>query len=76
MFQIMAALFFTVALIAPLVVIVLTLHLNWNIIVTALRGPISPAPLIIRESVEPRVTGRITPRPARRLPASFARVAA
>ena len=39
MFQIVAALFFTVALIAPLAVIVLTLHLNWNIIAAALRGP-------------------------------------
>lgn len=76
MFQIVAALFFTAALIVPLAVIVLTLHLNWNIIAAALRGYTSPSPLIIRKSAEPRVIGRITLRPAHGLPVKFARVAA
>jgi len=45
MFQVLAALFFTLALIAPIAVIVLTLHQNWAIIAAALRGSPAPAPI-------------------------------
>lgn len=65
MFQLLAALFFTLALIAPLAVIVLTLHQNWAAIAAALRGTPSPAPIIAPASRKPRPAARISPRPVR-----------
>jgi len=43
MFQVMATVFFTIALIAPVAIIALTLHENWMQICTALRGAPSSA---------------------------------
>lgn len=75
MFQVLAALFFTLALIAPLAVIVLTLHQNWTAIVTALQGPPAPVPLVITGSRKTRPALRVSSRPSR-LPLQPARVAA
>ncbi|RED15604.1 hypothetical protein [Parasphingopyxis lamellibrachiae] len=65
MFQLLAALFFTLALIAPLAVIVLTLHQNWAAIAAALRGTPSPAPIIVTGTRRPRAAARISSRPVR-----------
>ena len=62
MFQVLAALFFTLALIAPLAVIVLTLHQNWAAIAAALRGTASPAPMVITGSRKFRPAVRVRSR--------------
>ena len=75
MFQVLAALFFTLALVAPLAVIVLTLHQNWAAIATALRGAPSPAPMVVAGSRRTRLAARVSPRAAR-LPRQPVRAAA
>jgi hypothetical protein len=75
MFQVLAALFFTLALIAPLAVIILTLHQSWATIISALRGAPAPAQMVIRVSRSPRPAARVSSRPAR-LPLQPVRVAA
>lgn len=75
MFQVLAALFFTLALVVPLAVIVLTLHQNWAIIAAALQGAPSPAPMVITESRRLRPAARVSPRSARQ-PRQPVRVAA
>ena len=42
MFQLMATTFFALALIAPLAVIILTLHNHWDAVIRALLGKQSP----------------------------------
>lgn len=65
MFQVLAALFFTLALVAPLAVIILTLHQNWAAIASALRGTPAPAPMVITGSRKQRPAVRLSYRPAR-----------
>lgn len=65
MFQVLAAMLFTLALIAPIAVIVLTLHQNWAIIAAALRGSPVPAPIIVARSRQPRPAARVSSRGVR-----------
>lgn len=70
MFQTLAAIFFALALIAPLAVIVLTLHGNWSKIAAALTGPTASASEAAMHHAGPRRVAkpyrtviRRTPRP-------------